>query len=155
MRTPGETLAYTDPTYGYSFDYPAAWRLSTEDAGGNNIILYSYEPVVGDGRPVPKDKLKVFFWVAEGVNKPAEEWLEEGANSPGQISPRVVVAQTGVTVDGKQGLTQITDEGEGIRHASYYIPIGAGRIFVVNAGRDDSELWPEFEVVLASIRLPP
>ena len=65
------------------------------------------------------------------------------------------MSQAEVVFDGKRGTTRVTDEGEGIEHVNDDIPIGSGRVFVVNAGRADSQLWPEFELVLASIRFAP
>lgn len=151
---PTGTLNYRDPTYGYTFEYPATWYVYPDTLNPGSLILYSYDlaSVAGDGRPVPKDKLKVFFWVAEGVDKPIPEWLEEGHNGPGQITPPSVVSQTPTTLGGKQGLNEVVEvEDEGI-HTSYYIPIGDERVFVVNAYPGDSIVWPEFETVLASIR---
>jgi hypothetical protein len=152
----GPTFRYTDPTYGYSFDYPASWYLSTPKETGGDLVLRSYDPttVPPIGGPVPKDKLKVLIWVAEGVNKPLADWLSEGKNSPGQVSPPVVLSQSTVTLGGKTGLVEFI-ESEGARSAGYFIPLGGGRVFVINAIPSGSELWLDFERVLASIKLAP
>ena len=150
--TSGETTTYTDPTYGYSLEYPSTWRISTEDLE-TGVILYSYDAAsaVGDGRPVPPDKLKAFFWVAEGVHKPLEQWLAEGDNSPGQIAPPTLLSQTETLLGGKQALVRVI-ESEGLKYISYYVPLGADRVFVVNGGHPDSQVWPQFVPVLDSIR---
>ena len=124
---------------------------------GGDLVLQSYDPATapGIGGPLPKDKLKALFWVAEGVTKSLVDWLAEGDSSPGQISPPVVVSQSETVLREKHGIKQVTDAGEGIKHVNYYISIGSGRVFVVNAGRADSQLWPEFELVLTSIRFAP
>lgn len=152
--TPEDTFTYTDPTYGYSFDYPSTWYVSTEGLGNGSVTLYSYDPAQAKGiGGVPPDKLKAVFWVAEGVDKPLEEWLAEGDNSPGQISPPSVLAQSETMLGARQGLVR-TIEIDGEKYISYYVPLGAGRVFVVNGGSPDSQVWPQFLPVLASLRLP-
>ncbi|MEX0683033.1 MAG: hypothetical protein WED85_13655 [Dehalococcoidia bacterium] len=156
--TTGATVTYTDPAYGYSFAYPSSWYLSTPAETGGDLVLRSYDPATapGIGGPIPKDKLKARFWVAEGVTKPLADWLAEGDASAGQFSTSVVVSQTEVTVAAKQGIRRVTDVGHGITHISYYLLMGGGRVFVVNGGRADSELWPDLEVIiLASLRFAP
>src|SRR3990170_2539879 len=52
LATPAPTTApvpedwptYTDPTYGYTFDYPATWYLFPPKDSGGAVILYSYDP---------------------------------------------------------------------------------------------------------------
>jgi hypothetical protein len=152
--TLGATLNYTDPIYGYSFDYPSTWYLSSEGLQ-TGVILYSYDPAQakGIGR-VPSDKLKAFFWVAEGVDKPLDQWLAEGRNNPGQPPPPTIVSTADVTLGGKAGLIEVVED-EGARSTSYYLILGGGRVFVVNAGPSDSLVWPEFVPVLASLRFAP
>jgi hypothetical protein len=154
---PGSTLTYTDPAYGYSLEYPATWHLTTPKETGGDLVLQSYDPATapGIGGPLPKDKLKVLFWVAEGVTKSLPDWLAEGDTSTGQILPPVIVSQEETTLADKQGVKRVTDEGEGITHVNYYLSMGGGRVFVINAGRGDSELWPDLELILASIRFAP
>jgi len=65
-----------------------------------------------------------------------------------------VLSQSGITIAGKQGLVETT-EHDGVSSTSYYIPIGGNRVFVVNAGPADSQVWPQFETVLSSIRFAP
>ncbi|HEY8767165.1 MAG TPA: hypothetical protein VIP09_07880 [Dehalococcoidia bacterium] len=146
------TLTYNDSTNGYSFEYPASWYLSPAKDNGGNPTLYSYDPAtaIGDGRLVPSDKLKVFFWVAEGVDKPLAQWLADGDNTANQVSPLTVISQSDATLDGRQGTARVT-ESDGVRTTSYYIPISNKRVFVVNAGPSDSKVWPQFEPVLASL----
>jgi hypothetical protein len=155
LATGIQTMTYTDPDYDYSFEYPAAWFLSPQHDVSHHVLLYSYDPdaAVGDGRPVPRDKLKVFFWVAEGVDKPILEWLAEGRNNPGQPPLPTIVSQSEATLDGKTGVLEVLDE-DGLKHTGYYIPIGDSRVFVVNAIPGDSDVWPQFEAVLASVRFP-
>jgi hypothetical protein len=104
--------------------------------------------------PVPRDKLKVFFWVAEGVDQPLEEWLAEGKTSPGQISPPTVLSKYASTLGGKEGLVEVV-EHDGVESINYYTPIGSGRVFVVNAVPADSQVWPKFEAVLGNLRFAP
>jgi hypothetical protein len=152
---PTDWLTYTDATYGYSFDYPPTWYLEPPAKNGGDVILYSYDPAKAKGiGGIPIDKLKVFFWVAEGVDQPLEEWLAEGKTSPGQISPPIVLSHYASTLGGKEGLVEAV-ENEGVKSISYYIPIGGGRVFVVNAAPADSQVWPEFEPVLDSIQFSP
>jgi hypothetical protein len=152
---PTDWLTYSDATYGYSFDYPPTWYLEPPAKNGGDVILYSYDPAKAKGiGGIPIDKLKVFFWVAEGVDQPLEEWLAEGKTSPGQSTTPILLSQYASTLGGKEGLVELVDYG-GNKSISYYIPIGGGRVFVVNAAPADSQVWPDFEPVLDSIQLPP
>jgi hypothetical protein len=121
-----------------------------------DVILYSYDLASispGDaGKPVPPDKLKVFLWIAEGVDQPLEEWLAEQDSGPGQPVPPVVLSQTDVTLDARAGLKRVT-ESDGVRTVSYYVPTDEGNVFVVNAVPANSQLLPDFERILASIEL--
>ncbi len=60
-----KVLDYTDPLYGYMFQYPATWLVSIEGQKGGSVTLYSYDPATippeQAGMPVPKDKLKAAF----------------------------------------------------------------------------------------------
>ena len=123
-----------------------------------SVILYSYDlagvPPEEAGMPVPKDRLKAFFWVAEGVNKPVEQWLAEGraqASAEQNLPPPLVISQSQAVLSGRQGLMEVI-ESDGVRHISYYIPLGDGRVFVVNAVPEDSQVWPQFAPVLDSVR---
>jgi len=156
--TQAATLTYTDPTYGYSFDYPNSWFLSPQL---NGVILYSYDlasVAPGDaGKPVPIDKLKVFVWVAEGQDKPLEDWLNEReaqATAEHGLPAAAVISLSAVSLGGKPGLMRVTGD-DGYRGISYYVPIGGGRVFVVNSGPAGSLDRPEFEPVLGSVRFAP
>jgi hypothetical protein len=152
---PGELKTYTDAAYGYSFDYPAAWFLvPPSDKGGTAVLLYSYDPSSVPpeqaGEPVPKDKLKAIFRVEEGVYQPVDEWLAESrAGQP----PVNILSSTNVSVDAKGGISEGT-ESNGVTSTGYYVPMGGGLLFIVGAGPNDSDLWPVFEGVLASVRFP-
>jgi hypothetical protein len=155
---PSSTLTYTDPTYGYSFAYPASWELSTQPDPGS-VILYSYDLASVQpedaGKPVPPDKLKAFFWIAEGVDKPLEQWLSDGraqASAEQNLPPPTVVSQSPAALADKQGLVEEIIESEGVKHRGYYIALGGGRVFVVNTVPADSQVWLEFESVLSSVR---
>jgi hypothetical protein len=152
---PGEWNTYTDAAYGYSFDYPASWFLTPAPSKGGDTILYSYDPSTapGIGGPLPKDKLKVLFWVAKGVDKPIPEWLADGDDSPGQITPPTVISLNEFALDGRTGFVRVI-ESSGEQLTSYYVRFGADMIFVVNAGASDSLPWSQFETVLASVNLP-
>jgi len=156
------TLKYVDPTYGYSFEYPANWYLSPAKENGGQIILYSYDlasiPPEEAGTPVPKDKLKALFWIAEGIDKPLDQWLAEErtkASTEQNMPPPTVVSQGPATLGGKEGIVEETIDSEGIKHKSYYIDLGGGRVFVTNAVPSDSEIWLEFDKVLATVRFAP
>lgn len=156
--TPGGTLTYTDAVYGYSFDYPASWYLSPPDDKSGSPILYSYSlasiPSEQAGMPVPKDRLKATFWVAEGVDQPLDQWLAEGraqASAQQGLPAPTVISQSQAVLDGRQGLTEIT-QSDSVTTLSYYISLGGERVFVVNAQPSDSDVLAEFQVVIASIR---
>jgi len=158
VSSPADTLTYSDPTYGYSFDYPYTWYLSPPKDNGGLVILYSYNlanvPPEEAGMPVPKDKIKAIFWVAEGVNTPVEQWLAEGraqASAEQNLPPPSVISQSQAVVSGRQGLAEVI-ESDGIQSNSYYIPLGSGRVFVVNGIPADSQVWPQFLPVLDSVR---
>jgi len=151
--------SYVDPTYGYSFEYPATWYLAPLQDNGGQVILYSYDfnGAVGDGRPVPKDKLKAFFWVAEGVDQSLEQWLAGGrakASAEQNLSPPTVISQAPTALGQKEGLVEVT-ESDGFASISYYATLDGGRVFVVNAGPADSERLAEFEGVLATLQFAP
>jgi hypothetical protein len=159
--TQGEALTYIDPTYGYSFDYPATWYLSPPKDNGGQLSLYSYNlasvPPEEAGMPVPKDKLKVFFWVAEGVDKPIDQWLAEErakASAEQNLPPPTVVSQSWAALADKQGLVVVI-ESDGVKSISYYVGLGNERVFIVNAVPADSEIIPEVDKVLATIRFSP
>jgi hypothetical protein len=161
VPTPAATLTYTDPTYGYSFEYPATWYLVPPKDPGGLVYLYSYSLASvkpeDAGKPVPIDQLKVIFWVAKGVDKPVDQWLAEEAEKAAveqNLPTPIVVSQAPVTLGGRPGLTQVT-EADGVKDASYYIPIGGGQVFVINAGPADSLVWPLFDPVLASLQFSP
>lgn len=143
-------LTYTDPAFGYSFDYPASWYVT-----GAPTALYSYDPATaaGDFRPVPLDKLKAIFRVVEGVDKPVAEWLTESRSDSNQ-PPTVVLSTSEATVGGRAGIYELIDE-EGQKVAGYYIDMGAGRLLIIGAGPADSVLWSQFDQVLKSLRFAP
>jgi hypothetical protein len=151
---PGEWNTYTDAAYGYSFDYPASWYLVPPDKGGKYLTLYSYDPSTGSGAPISTERLKAFFWVAEGVYQPIEEWLDEGNDSPGQITPPTIVSREDVTLAGQPGIAEVV-ELDGVQSVGYYVSLGSGLVFAVDAIPADSDVWPAFEEVLASIRFSP
>jgi hypothetical protein len=148
------TSTYTESTNGYSFDYPTAWYLSPPKDNGGDLILYSYDPasVVGDGRPVPPDKIKVFIWIAEGVTGSIEQWLDEGRTGPGAITPVTLVSRSNDTLGGRNWVVQVV-EAEGVQSIGYYFSLGGGRIFAVNAVPANSKLLPELESSISSLRL--
>ncbi len=47
-----------------------------------------------------------------------------------------------------------TQDGD-VRHIGYYIPLSGTQVFVVNAVPADSQVWSDFERVLATIRFKP
>lgn len=149
------TLTYTDPTYGYSFDYPATWYLSAAKDNGGYLMLYSYDPAsaVGDGRPVPPDKVKVSTWIAEGVDKPIEQWLDEGRTGPGVITPVTLVSRSNSTFGGRSWVVEVV-EAEDVQTVGYYFSLGGGRVFALDAVPADSKLMPELESLITSLRLP-
>jgi hypothetical protein len=53
-------------------------------------------------------------------------------------------------VGGREGIAEETQDGD-VKHIGYYIPLGGGRVFILNAVPADSELIPAFEPVLSSI----
>jgi hypothetical protein len=150
------TEAYADPDYGYSFDYPVDWHVSEQPAAGS-IILYSYDPAnvppEDAGKPVPPDKLKVFFSVSEGVDKPIDEWLAEQDRSPGQPAPPTVISQDEILLAGRAGVQRVT-EFDGVSSVSYSVRQDGDELLLVNAGPADSEVLPEFETtVLATLKV--
>ncbi len=154
VSTPGETLTYNDSTYGYSFDYPRTWHLTPPKDTSAVLYLYSYDvasvPPEEAGMPVPKDKLKVLFFVTEGVDKPLREWLEEQRNDAGQ-PPLTVVSSADITVAEKEGVVEVT-EADGVQIIAYYLVIGGDRVLTISGVPADSELWPQFQEVLATLR---
>lgn len=151
--TPAAVLTYTDPTFGYSFDYPAGWYLSPEKGG--SVILYSYDPAKVPpeeaGMPVPKDKLKAIFHVVQGVEKPLDQWLAESRNQPGQPPPPEVLSTWDITLGGKSGIAELVDDG-GQQSVGYYIGLAGGWVFAIGSGPADSQVWGQFEKLLASIQ---
>jgi hypothetical protein len=158
MPTSTATLTYTDQAYRYSFEYPAAWYLSPAKDNGGIVILYSYNlasiPSGEAGMPVSKDKLKVVFSVTEGVNKSLQDWLSETRNSPGQPPAPTIVSSSDVTLGGKSGLVEVSDE-DGLKHITYYLVLGGGRILAISGVPADSQVWPQFEPVLATLQFAP
>jgi len=151
--TPSGTLTYTDAAYGYSFDYPAGWVLRPPQSKGGDAILYSYDPATGGPGPVPPDKLKAFSWVAQGVDKPLQDWLYEQDHSPGEISPPTVLSETDVTLGARYALRRVT-ESQGDQSISYYVPLAGNQIFVINANAPNQDVWAQFELVLNSLQFP-
>lgn len=155
LETPGPSLTYNDPDHGYSFDYPTDWQISDQPEPGS-LILYSYDledvPPEEVGRPVPPDKLKVFFRVVEGVDKPLKEWLAESDTAPGQVPPELI-SEEDISLDGRPGLKRVT-RSDKTAHVNYYVELSGGRIFAINAVPANSDEWPTFhDVVLESLRL--
>ncbi len=156
--TQGETLTYTDPTYGYSFDYLEAWFVVPPKDAGGLVYLYSYDlasvPAEDAGKPVPMDKLKVIFRVVQGVDEPVQEWLaSQDSISQSQGLPVVVISQTAVVVGGNDAMVRVT-EAEGVQSTSYFIPFGNGNLLVIGAVPANSALWPQFLIVISSLRFP-
>jgi len=156
---PADWATYTDATYGYSFDYPATWFLFPPGKNGGDLNLYSYDlvsvPPEQAGMPVPRDKLKAISYVAEGVDKPLEQWLADARNDPAQPPPPTLLSTSDVALGGKTGLAQVVEDDYGVKHISYYLPLGGGRILVIGAVPADSVLWPQFEKLLASLHFAP
>ena len=152
----GATLNYTDPTFGYSFDYPSTWYLSPPLQAGSDVTLQNYDPATakGIGGPLPNDKLKAIFYVAQGVDKPLEHWISEARNDPGQPPPPTVLSTADITLGGKTGLTEIIED-EGERDATYYLALGGGRVLVIGVGPVDSLVWADFVQILASLHFAP
>jgi hypothetical protein len=151
-----DTLTYSDPTYGYSFEYPASWYLSPAKDNGGSVILYSYDlasiPSGEVGMPVPKSELKATFWIAEAGSESVQQWITDGDNSAAaQGLPVTIVSQSNTSLAGKQGIARAT-QADQTTDQSYYIPIGGGRIFVINATPADSDVWPQFSTVLATLQ---
>lgn len=150
------TLTYTDPAYGYSFQYPASWYLSPAKDNGGSVILYSYDlasiPSGEVGMPVPKSELKATFWIAEAGSESVQQWITDGDNSAAaQGLPVTIVSQSNTSLAGKQGIARAT-QADQTTDQSYYVPIGGGRIFVINATPADSDVWPQFSTVLATLQ---
>ncbi len=147
-------LTYTEPLFGYSFDYPADWYLSPTKENGGSPILYSYDPSAvapeEAGKPVPRDKLKAFFWVAKGVTQPLQEWLA-ATPEPGQPPTPKVTSQEEVMVAGREAVFQVTQNPE-TSDFSYYIRLNSSSVLVINAGPADSDLVVVFEQVISSLR---
>jgi hypothetical protein len=61
-----------------------------------------------------------------------------------------VVSQEPVTLGGKQGLAEVV-ETDGVKSIGYYLPLDNDLVFVANAVPVDSDVWAEFQGVLASI----
>ena len=86
-----------------------------------------------------------------------EQWLAEADSSPGQISPPRVLSTSNVTLGGKPGLSRIVEsvyaagDGSVQTDISYYVPLGGGRIFAINAGPADSKLLKQFQAILATL----
>lgn len=150
------TMTYTDPDYGYSFEYPASWFLSPQHDVSHHVNLDSYDPARARARSgIPRDKLRVIFWVADGVDKPIADWLTDGRNNPGQPPPPTDITDTDTTLGGRDGIfevVQMNDGEDSALHKSYYIAMWQSRLFVVNAVPGDSYLWPQLEPVLGSVR---
>lgn len=147
------TLTYTDPTYGYSFQYPASWYLSPAKDGGSVVTLYSYDPsTTSPEEQIPKDKLKAIVRVAEGIDKPIRQWPADSRNGSGQ-PPVVVLSTSDPTLGDRPGVAEVVDDGGG-HEAGYYIEMGASRLLMIGAGPADSQAWPGFETVLASLTFP-
>src|SRR5450759_4857357 len=135
--------------------YPAAWYLSPPKDNGGYLMLYSYDPAsaVDDGRPVPPDKVKVSTWIAEGVDKPIEQWLDEERTGPGVITPVTLVSRSNSTFGGRSWEVEVV-EAEDVQTVGYYFSLGGGRVFALDAVPADSKLMPELESLIASLRLP-
>lgn len=150
-----DTLAFVEEDQGYSFEYPASWFLIPPTVKEGDVTLYSYDfrkvPPEDVGKPVPLDRLKAFFWVAEGVDQPIDQWLAERKSNPGEIDPTIIVSRSPITLAGSPGVLEIIDSG-GIQSAGYFVAMGAGRVFVVNVVPHNSELREQFDIVLESVR---
>ncbi len=152
--TPGP-LTYTDPTYGYSFDYPATWYLSAPKDNGGPVVLYSYDPAKippeEAGMPVPPDKLKVEILVfANPQNLSLDAWVAEDRQ---RGAPVKVVSRSSLTLDSIPGISETikTDGGS----ATQYFFSEAGRIYVMNAYPAVSALSATFDATLASFHFGP
>lgn len=144
---------YTDPTYGYSFDYPASWHLSPAKSGGQLTALYSYDPTSVPpeeaGMPLPRDRLKVEIVVLdnpEGFS--LEDWIqadrERGA--PVSVSDRSTVA-----VDGTDGIRETVQSGTSGSILQHFFLKGTN-VYVIVKYPSDSLLSNTFASILDSLR---
>lgn len=144
---PADWKTYQDAKFDFSFRYPPDWYLSPPGPG-RDAILYSYDPETAPGiGGISEDRLKAFWWVAEGVDQPLEQWLAEYNGPP---PTPAILSTSDIELAGKSGLRVLTDYN-GQRSVSYYVKLGGGRVFVINVIPADSKLWADFESVLASL----
>ena len=153
--TTAVTLTYTDPTYGYSFQYPAKWVLSPAKEG-SVVTLYSYDPSTvapeAAGMPVPADKLKVEFKVQdnpEGLS--LEAWIADRRASG---APVVVATRSAITVDDTDGIVETVEGAEGGFSQQQFFLTGRN-VYVVVMYPADSLLSTEFAAILTSLTFPP
>jgi len=150
--TQGETITYTDPTYGYSFDYPATWYLSPAKGDGGVTTLYSYDPATvppeDAGKPVAADKLKAEFLVlgnSEGLSTDA--WIARNREGGGPVE---VTSRSAVSVDNADGIAETANLAEGSA-VQYFIPHGENMYVIANYPAD-SLLSSEFDAVLSTFK---
>jgi hypothetical protein len=146
------TLSYTDPTYGYSFEYPASWYLSSSKESGGITSLYSYDPTTLSPEeavsPLSVNKLKAEFVVLgnpEGLY--LDSWIAERRESGGFVE---VESRFPVTIGGTAGIAETANLAEGPA-TQYFIGIGAD-VYVISMYPSDSLLLKEFHAVLTSFK---
>jgi hypothetical protein len=110
--TPGEgaTLTYVDPTYGYSFEYPATWFISPDSGIEGYSAVTSYDPRTAKGiGGIPQDELKVEIYV---LKKPTsldlEDWIAQLDRE--STYPPNIVSEAPITVDNVAGTSRIISD---------------------------------------------
>jgi hypothetical protein len=147
-------LIYTDPVYGYSFNYPTHWFLISHTEAGGLTALYSYDPTrvePGDaGRPVSPDELKMEFIV---VNNPEQMALETWiARDRDKGAPVTVSSRSEELIAGRPTIRETVELGPGSSAVQYFVGYGE-RVIVIAVYPADSTRLAELDRVLASFDL--
>lgn len=150
--TPAETLTYTDPTYGYSFEYPATWYLSSAELGGVTT-LSSYDsatlPSEDAVKPIPADKLKAEFLVLGNPNGlSTDAWIEQNREAGGPVE---ITSRSAFTLDNREGIVETAILAEGSA-TQYFIP-SDGNMYLIAKYPTDSLLSEQFDAVLSTFTL--
>jgi hypothetical protein len=146
---PGPAVTYTNPVYGYSFDYPGNWFIHT-DPGGYTIIT-SYDPATAKGIGGIGPGLKIDILVQDNPDRRSlEEWLIETDARRAGTGP-VTVASESRVASPAPGITRETRTHDGPVWREYWFSV-AGKVYSVAAVPADSTLLGSLKDLISTLR---
>jgi hypothetical protein len=146
---PGTVLQFTNPIYGYSFDYPADWSIDGDRTAASSATN-EYVVVSRPGSTTGAERVE-FVVLENPYSLSLDQWIAEYRDNSPSL-PKVESTEA-VTVKDGVGIREILS-ARGFTFFSAYFALG-NRVLLVNGPWVDSPILPVYEDMLVSLRLTP